>query len=63
MQMNANSGMQQASLSITIRRADGRVEKLGVVDYYDSDPIRLLLWRMGKPFRILWRKTWKLLRG
>jgi len=58
MKIVANSGIQTASLEVTIRRANGRVEKLGVVDYYSRNPLKVLAYRVGKVVRLTWRKIW-----
>jgi len=58
MKLVANSGIQQASLEVTIRRANGRVEKLGVVDYYDKNLLKVLAYRVGKIARLIRRKLW-----
>lgn len=44
----AGTKITEASLEATVIRADGRVEKLGVVSYYHKNPLRRLLWRVGR---------------
>jgi hypothetical protein len=41
---------KEASLSAVITRADGTIENLGVVSYYHRNPIRVLLWKLGRMF-------------
>lgn len=36
---NARTDVGRASLSIVVTRADGRVENLGVVSYYNKNPV------------------------
>jgi hypothetical protein len=45
MKFNADSAVRSASLEVTVIRADGSVEHHGVVDYWDSNPLKRLLWR------------------
>lgn len=41
---------KEATLSAVITRADGTIEKLGVISYYHRNPIRVLLWKLGRKF-------------
>ena len=44
----ANSDAKEIRLIATITRADGTVEKLGVIDYYHKNPIKLFVWKLKK---------------
>lgn len=45
----AKSKIKNAQIEAVIIRADGKVEKLGVVSYWDSNPFkRLLFWLKQK---------------
>ena len=46
--MNTNLNAKEIQLIATITRADGSVEKLGVIDYYHQNPIKRLTWRIKK---------------
>jgi hypothetical protein len=39
---------KEASISAVITRADGSVERLGVISYWHKNPLRRLLWRARK---------------
>ena len=41
---------KERTLSITVLRADGTVEELGVVSYWHRNPLRRLQWRMRRYF-------------
>ena len=36
------------SIAATVTRADGTVEDLGTVSYWHANPIRRLIWRIGR---------------
>lgn len=40
--------VKEASVSLVVTRADGRVEDLGVVSYYHRNPLKRLAWRVRK---------------
>lgn len=44
----ANSNAKEIQLIATIIRADGTVEHLGVVDYYNKNILKQLIWRFKK---------------
>lgn len=46
MAMVASSKIKSAQLSVTIIRADGTVENLGVVSSYESTPLKRLILRI-----------------
>jgi hypothetical protein len=48
--------MKNATLRAVITRADGTVEDLGEVSYYDSNPLKQLLWRAKYYVRTAIRK-------
>lgn len=37
-----------ASIEATVTRADGRIENLGVVNYWHRNPLRRWAWRLGR---------------
>lgn len=37
---------KEASLHMVVTRADGTVEDLGIVSYYSSNPLKMLLWNL-----------------
>jgi hypothetical protein len=43
---DATSYVQEASIEITVIRADGTREDLGVVSYWNKNPLKRLLWRI-----------------
>jgi hypothetical protein len=45
-QFFAKAGVKEARLSIVVTRADGTVEDYGTVAYHNSNPLRLLWWRL-----------------
>lgn len=49
--MIAGAKVSEATLEATIIRADGRIEKLGVIAYYHKNPLRRLIWRVGRWLR------------
>lgn len=44
----AQSNAKELQLVATIRRADGTVEELGVIDYWHKNPIKRIIWRIKK---------------
>ena len=48
--MNAQSKVKEYTIEAVITRADGSVEKLGVVSYYSSNPFKMLWWRIKQIF-------------
>jgi hypothetical protein len=44
----ANSEAKEIQLVATIRRADGSIEELGVIDYWHKNPIKRFIWRIKK---------------
>ena len=43
--MKVRSGVRRAAIEATIVRADGRVERLGVISYHHKNPLLRLVWR------------------
>ena len=41
-----NSECKSAELSMVVIRADGSTEELGVVSYYNRNPIKQLIWNV-----------------
>jgi hypothetical protein len=37
---------REASIEVTVIRADGRIERLGTVSYWHRNPLRRLAWRL-----------------
>lgn len=46
MNVNANASPKEIQFSAIITRADGSIEDLGVVSYYNSNPIKRLMWKI-----------------
>jgi hypothetical protein len=42
------AGAKQASIEVTVIRADGRVERLGEVAYWHKNPLRRIAWRVRR---------------
>lgn len=51
MNLNANSGIKETYFSVVITRADGTVEDLGVIAYYNSNPFKLWIWKLKQYFK------------
>jgi hypothetical protein len=45
--VDAKTGVKQATIEVTILRANGDRENLGVVSYWHKNPLRRLAWRLG----------------
>lgn len=46
-----NQKIRHATIEATIIRADGRIEKLGCIAYYDKNPLKRWAWRIGRLFK------------
>lgn len=46
--MQTNLDAKQIELVAVVKRADGSVEELGVIDYWHANPIKRLIWRIKK---------------
>lgn len=44
----ATSNAKELQLEAVIIRADGTIERLGVIDYWHKNPIKRLIWRIKK---------------
>jgi hypothetical protein len=44
----AQSNAKEIELIATIIRADGKIEELGVIDYWHKNPIKRIIWRIKK---------------
>jgi hypothetical protein len=44
----AKSNAKEIQLIATITRADGRVEQLGVIDYWHKNPIKRFIWKIKR---------------
>jgi len=42
----AQSNAKEIQLVATILRADGRIEELGVIDYWNKNPIKRFIWKI-----------------
>ena len=47
----AQSNAKEIHLVATIRRADGTIEELGVIDYWHKNPIKRFIWKLKKFLR------------
>lgn len=45
--MNVRGGAREASISAVVTRADGTVEDLGVISYWNKSPFKRLAWHLG----------------
>jgi hypothetical protein len=45
-EQNAHGQVRSSELTITVTRADGSVENLGVVSYHHTNPLRRLWFRL-----------------
>jgi hypothetical protein len=48
----ARNTVKWAEIEAVVIRADGTVERLGTVAYFHRNPVRRLLWRLRKLFRV-----------
>ena len=46
--MQTNLDAKEIQLVATIVRADGTKQELGVIDYYNKNPIKRFIWRFKK---------------
>ena len=46
--MQTNLDAKEIQLVATIIRADGSKVELGVIDYYNCNPIKMFIWRIKK---------------
>ena len=46
--MNVNAKAREASIEAVIMRADGTIERLGVVSYWHRNPLKRALWRIRR---------------
>jgi len=49
--LKAHGRASEIVIEATITRADGRVERLGVVSYWSKSPWKRLLWRIRNTIR------------
>lgn len=50
MNISNKSQVKESSVSLKVIRADGTVEDLGEVAYYNSNMFKMLLWHIKKYF-------------
>jgi hypothetical protein len=46
--MELNAKVKEMELSARVIRADGSIEELGVIQYWHSNPLKRILWRIKK---------------
>lgn len=46
--ITSDAKVKQMELSARIVRADGTVEELGTIQYWNKNPLKRLLWRIKK---------------
>lgn len=46
---------REATISLVVTRADGRVENLGVVAYWHKNPLRRLAWQVKSKFKEIFK--------
>jgi hypothetical protein len=51
MNVDAKSGAKEISFSAIITRADGTVEDLGVISYYNNNPFKRWIWKIKQFFK------------
>lgn len=44
----ANGKAREASIEVTVIRADGSIERLGTVSYWHRNPFKRLAWRVHR---------------
>jgi hypothetical protein len=44
----AQSNAKELQIEATVIRADGTIEKLGVIQYWHKNPFKRILWRIKK---------------
>lgn len=49
--MDAKSELKEASIEITVIRADGTREDKGVVSYWHSNPVKRAMWALNQKLR------------
>lgn len=49
---NTESGAKEIKFSAIVTRADGTVEDLGVISYYNSNPLKRWIWQIKKYFKL-----------
>jgi hypothetical protein len=49
--ISAKAGVRSVSFEAVIQRADGTVEDLGQIAYWDKNPLRRLAWRVSRLLR------------
>jgi len=52
MNINLSSNVKESTFSAIITRADGTIEELGVISYYNSNIIKRWLWKIKQYFKI-----------
>ena len=51
MNLGAESGAKEISFSAVVTRADGTVEDLGMISYYNSNPFKRWIWKIKHFFK------------
>lgn len=44
--VNAKGGLREVTIEAKVIRANGTEEDLGVVSYYNKNPLKRLIWRL-----------------
>ena len=44
----ANINAKEIQLTAVIKRADGTIEELGMIDYWHQNPIKRFIWKLKK---------------
>lgn len=52
MTLKVNQGIDEAKLSAVIIRADGSKEDLGEIAYFSKNPIKRIMWKIKKLFKV-----------
>jgi hypothetical protein len=52
MDVNINSNVKESSFSAVITRVDGTVEDLGIISYYNSNPLKRWVWKIKQYLKI-----------
>lgn len=52
MNFGAKSNTKESSISAVITRADGTIEDLGMISYYNSNPIKRWIFKIKQYFKM-----------
>lgn len=51
MQMKIDHDISESSFSAVVTRADGTIEDLGIIAYYNKNPLKLWAWKIKHFFK------------